>query len=143
QPAPHPLQVLYTSAGHVRTAAVLPATPIGSLDVPAEGAVCTGNSVRFSGWALDEDPGVEITLERVTGAEASVLGTATWRTGTRPDVTNTYRDLPDADRAEWNYLLPCAVVRAAGGQVDARASAVDRRGARTERGARTVVSTST
>jgi hypothetical protein len=139
KPAPHEVQVLYTSAGHVRTAAILPGVPIGSLDIPADGTACTGDSLRFGGWALDEDSGVAVNIERVADVQASLLGTVTWRTGTRPDVTNAYRDLPDADRAEWNYLLPCAVVRSAGGRLDVRAAAVDRRGRRTELGTRTVV----
>ncbi len=138
RPAPHPIQVLYSTEGHVRTAAVLPASPIGSLDIPADGAVCSGESLRFSGWALSGATGVEVRLERIEAEGASAIGTATWRSGTRPDVSSVYRELPNAARAEWNYLLPCGTVRSAGGTVVVRAVAFDPGGGRTELGARTV-----
>lgn len=137
RPARHAIQVLYTTEGHVR-ATMLRAAPIGSLDMPADAAVCSGESLRFSGWALSEAPGVAVRLERLEGARASLLGEATWRTGTRPDVSNTYRELPNAERAEWNYPLACRTVRSAGGTLMVRAFAIDAAGDRTDLGTRTV-----
>jgi hypothetical protein len=137
----HAAQVLYTSDGHVQTAAILQGAPFGSLDLPAGSAVCTGDALRFSGWALHEQPGVGVSVERSDrppGADS--LGTATWRSGTRPDVTTYFHGFPDADRAEWNWFMSCSLVKAAGGQLGVRVVATSRDGARTTLGTRTVTS---
>jgi hypothetical protein len=134
------IQAVYITDGHARVAATLDAAPIGSVDLPARDGACEGPSLRFSGWALDDQPGVVVTIERLqpsTGAR-DTLGTATWRVGTRPDVTKIYREFPDADRAEWNYMLPCALVRSAGGRLEMHVVATDRSGQRTELGRRVV-----
>jgi hypothetical protein len=138
--APRRVNVLYTSDGHVRPAGVLDASPFGSLDIPADGAACSGESVRFSGWALDDEPGVEVVVERdgAEGGAGTQTGVGTWKVGTRPDVTAYFRDFSGSDRAEWNYWLPCALVRAAGGRLDVRVVAVGHNGQRTALGARTV-----
>jgi hypothetical protein len=140
KPTPRRFNVLYTSDGHIRTAGVLAAPPFGWLDIPAERTACAGDSVRFSGWALADEPGVEVFIEGVRAADGVTarIGVASWRVGTRPDVTGYYRGFPGADRAEWNYLLPCALVRAAGGRLVVRVVAATREGQQTALGTRTV-----
>jgi hypothetical protein len=139
KPLPYTVELLYASDGHMQTAAILPPTPFGSLDLPSGATVCTGSTLRFTGWALSERPGVELVLESADRpAGALRLGRATWSTGTRPDVATLFRDYPGADRAEWDWLLPCATVKAAGGRLDVRVVAVSSDGARTDLGTRTI-----
>lgn len=136
---PYTIELCYASAGHLQTAAILPGAPFGSLDLPLRGAVCTGLNLRFSGWALWEYPAVDVVFERADlPGSIHRLGHATWRTGTRPDVTALFRDFPDADRAEWNWMLPCSSVKAAGGRLDVRVLATGTDGSRTELGTRSV-----
>ncbi len=138
---PHPFNVLYTSEGHVRAAGVLEGAPFGWLDIPADGATCAGESVRFSGWALDGRPGVEVVLERdgAEGGRRARIGVAEKDPGARPDVSGYFREFPEADRAGWSYLLPCALVRAGGGRLIVHVVAIGRGGRQAALGARTVV----
>jgi hypothetical protein len=59
--------------------------------------------------------------------------------GARPDVSGYFREVPEADRAGWSYLLPCALVRAAGGRLVVHVVAIGRGGQQATLGARTVV----
>ncbi len=115
----------YTTAGQLRKAGDIQATPFGALDVPADGRACEGASVRFSGWALDEQPGVEVRLETsAIGAGRSAASLPVeWRTGTRPDVARIFAEFPGTERAEWDAYLPCAAVEAAR---DVRVTAIAR-----------------
>jgi hypothetical protein len=98
--------------------------PFGALDLPADGAVCSGASMTVGGWALD-DEGVERV--RIEGLEASrVLGEAFWRRGARPDVAALFPAFPGRDRAAWEFELPCAAVPSQGLRL--RVTAVDRQG---------------
>ena len=137
----HRRNLLYTSEGHVRALGALDAPPFGALDIPADGTACASDSIRFSGWALDDEQDAEVALEREGPGGARVsIGAATRHAGSRPDVAAAYPEFPDARRAEWNYLLPCAVVRSSGGRLVVHAVASDRGGQRRELGAVTVVS---
>lgn len=108
KPPKMPAVVTYTTHGRLRVATVIDGLPFGVVEIPHEGDACTGGQVRFSGWALDDRPGIEVSLERGTGDTSwAPLGLATWKRGTRPDVAGAFGDYPFADRAEWNFFLPC------------------------------------
>ena len=111
KPVPRRLLVAYTSAAGVRPVATIGGVPFGFVDLPVETvARCQGDALRISGWALDDDPNVSVRIEADSRGERSTVGTAEWRRGTRPDVTGGFGDYPDAERAEWNYSLPCSSV---------------------------------
>lgn len=131
--------LVYTSGGHVHVAAIVDPPPFGAIDIPADGARCASGDIRFSGWALDDETGAEVVLERDDRGVRTPIGMATRSAGTRPDVAAAFADFPDAGRAEWNYPLPCTIVRASGGRITVHAVATDRRGQRRDLGARTVV----
>ena len=134
--------VIYTSGGRIASAGAVngAGVPFGTLEIPQDGEACRGSSLRFSGWALGEYGVETVALEVVDdGREPRPLGEARWVTGTRPDVTSRFDWLPNAQRAEWDYDLPCAgVTGAPGGAMRIRATAIDRRGQRTELGTRLV-----
>ncbi len=130
-----------TTARQVRLVAELDGRPFGFIDLPAGDVVCDGSPVRFAGWALDDQKGVEVSIEREdprAGGSWLALGHTAWRSGTRPDVSGLYSGYPDADRAEWNYYVPCEAVRSSGGAVRIRAVARDSAGQQTDLGMRTV-----
>jgi hypothetical protein len=81
-----------------------------------------------------------VLVETVTDGAAPVpIGRGTWVPGTRPDVGATLSWLPNVARAEWNYLLPCAMVAAAReGALRVRVTAVDSDGQRAPLGSRVV-----
>jgi hypothetical protein len=134
------ISLVYVSAGALQRLPPIDAPPFGWLDIPADGARCAGESIRIGGWALDDEPDMRVTIERDTGeGTRTPLGTATRAEGTRPDVAAAYPEFPDRRHAEWNYLLPCAAVRASGGRLAVHAVATDRRGQRRELGTRTIV----
>jgi hypothetical protein len=108
------------------------------LEAPAAGAACVGDTVAFSGWALDDEAGVKVILERETGGGRSPIGAAVARGGARPDVAARYAEFPGATEPQWQYALPCGIVRAAGGTSAIAAVAVDRAGQRTQLGTRTI-----
>lgn len=121
--------------------------PFGVVDIPQDPAVCPAATARFSGWALDDEEVIDVEVARDPFAgEVSKrpdglvpLATATWATGTRPDVESAYRGFPHVQRAEWNYYLPCAAVAAApGGAMRVHVIAADGRGHRAEIGIRTI-----
>lgn len=115
--------------------------PFGSLDIPADPAACTGPAVRFSGWALDNQAIARVSVEAVDDAGTPRhLGDALFAApGTRPDVAALYGWLPNSDRAEWNFFLPCTVVAAApGGVLRVRVTAVDTEGQPADLGTRLI-----
>jgi hypothetical protein len=95
--------LVYTSGGHVHVAAIVDPPPFGAIDIPADGARCASGDIRFSGWALDDETGAEVVLERDDRGVRTPIGMATRSAGTRPDVAAAFADFPDAGRAEWNY----------------------------------------
>jgi hypothetical protein len=134
--------IFYTTGGHVEYVGSVTSrgVPFGSLDIPADGAVCAGSTVRFSGWALDNVSVARVLLEAVgeTGT-TSPIGDASFVAGTRPDVETTYGWLPNGSRAEWDYYLPCALVGAATkGELRVRVTAIDSEGQRKDLGTRLV-----
>jgi hypothetical protein len=133
--APERLVVAMTTGMHVRRVAELNGVPFGAIDLPPDGASCDGASLRFAGWALDDE-----RVERVTIEPG---GTAVWRPGTRPDVAKMFSTYPNAGGAGWDFELPCASLHSARGPVRVRVTAVDNRGDESELGTRTVVATST
>jgi hypothetical protein len=83
---------------------------------------------------------VRVSLERDAdrpGAARVPLGAAEWRTGTRPDVSGAFPDYPQADRAEWNFALPCAALST---PWRVHAIATDSAGQQVDLGARTITS---
>jgi hypothetical protein len=134
--------VLYTNGMRIEHAGnvVSRGIPFGTVEIPEEESVCQGDAARFSGWALDDRGVSSVLVETVTHDGAPVpIGRATWTTGTRPDVAATFGWLPDAARAEWNFLLPCAMVAAASdGALRVRVMAVDSDGQRAPLGSRVV-----
>jgi len=113
KPSPRRTVVAYTTRRHIETLAVLGGVPFGFVDLPAAPrASCDGPAVRLSGWALDDEPGVSVVVARED--DATVVGTASWKSGTRPDVESLFRGYPAADRAGWDFELPCSLVPAAG-----------------------------
>jgi hypothetical protein len=140
QPLNARVLVTYVSAGRLQEAAVLDGMPFGHVDLPQQDAACTGAAIDFAGWALDDDPGVTVALERDgdhPGAARVPLGAAEWQRGVRPDVTGAFRGFADADRAEWTFRLPCAALPAAT-PWRVHAIAIDRAGQQVDLGARTV-----
>lgn len=134
--------VMATSGGLVEYVgtSTSPGLPFGAFDLPVDGTTCEGPTLRLAGWALDNAGVARITIDRI-GEDGTwePLGEGTWFSGTRPDVAATFRALPNSDRAEWNYLLPCAAVAAArGGEMRVRVTAIDTDGQRAELGARLV-----
>jgi hypothetical protein len=132
----------FVSEGQVRLAGRLDGTPFGSVDLPGDAAACVGPSMRFAGWALDDRGVEEVVLVGETMGPAArslgVIGRATWHTGRRPDVAAAFSSYPSADRAEWNFQLPCDVIRNAGGPVRIRVLARDANNPAVELGAREV-----
>jgi hypothetical protein len=115
--------------------------PFGSLDIPADGAACAGTTLRFSGWALDNRSVARVTVDAVgdEGTPRAIGDAAFAAPGSRPDVAAIYSWLPNSGRAEWNYLLPCALVTAAPkGELRVRVTAIDSEGQRTDLGTRLV-----
>ena len=78
-------------------------SPFGVLELPQDDAVCDG-SLRFSGWALDDNAVAEIAIG-IAGGEK--LGTGTVIPNQRGDVAAVYNSYPHLDRAGWEYFLPC------------------------------------
>jgi probable HAF family extracellular repeat protein len=100
--------------------AVSTAGPFGAFDTPTGSATVAG-SVAVTGWALD-DVGVErVELWRdlapgeTTPPFASTptdprngkvfIATATFVSGSRPDVESAYPTMPASSRAGWGYLM--------------------------------------
>lgn len=109
-------------------------SPIGNVDLPEATTECSG-SIRFSGWALDDERVEAVRLE-ITSPDGSrrSLGEATWASNTRPDVAAAYAGFPHLDRTEWNRVVTCAELGTP--PVTVRAIASDRAGHATEIGAR-------
>jgi protein O-mannosyl-transferase len=135
--------VFHTTGAHVEYVGTTTSRGLafGSLDTPADGAVCAGTTVRFSGWALDNKAVARVVVDAV-GEDGTLrpIGDAPFAPpGSRPDVAGIYSWLPNSSRAEWNYLLPCALVAAAPkGELRVRVTAIDSEGQRTDLGTRLI-----
>jgi hypothetical protein len=98
-------------AGARLVAAVRPSTPpFGSFDTPANGATGLAGEIMVTGWALDEHgvSKVQIFRDPVAGEAPGLLvyiGDGVFVPGARPDVENTFKSYPNADRAGWGYAL--------------------------------------
>jgi hypothetical protein len=110
--------VLYLTGGRLELAGTVTGRgiPFGTVDIPLEGATCEGTSVRFAGWALDDQRVARVTLREMApnGEEAASLGEAAWARGERPDVARIFAAFPDADRASWSFEVPCAAIARTG-----------------------------
>jgi hypothetical protein len=124
--------VLYLTGGRLASAGTARGRglPFGFVDIPADGALCTGDSIRFAGWALDNEGVARVTLSRFEpeGADATVLGEGQWAPGARPDVARTFASFPRADRAAWDFHVPCALVSREHGTMHVRVVASDEGG---------------
>jgi hypothetical protein len=88
---------------------------------------------------LWEQRGLAVAIENAARPPtANPIGTAEWKTGTRPDVTAGFPEMADAERAEWDWILPCSMVKDAGGRLDIRVVAIGSDGSRTQLGSRSV-----
>jgi hypothetical protein len=139
--------VLHMSEGRMNLTTTIqgPGLPFGSLEIPADGTLCEGATLRFAGWALDDEDVTRIVASRDAFAgegriEGQIeMGTAIWVSGTRPDVAAVFAGVPNANRSEWDYLLPCAQVGTAPDRsVTVHITAFDRQGHRVELGVRTI-----
>ena len=111
-------------------------SPIGNVDLPAAIEECSG-SIRFSGWALDDEQVTEVRLHvSHDDGPGAPLGAATWAYNTRPDVAAAYAGFPHLDRSEWNYGVACDRLGALPAQV--HVVAVDSSGHQTTIGVRTL-----
>jgi hypothetical protein len=133
KPGPRRILLAYSSEGQVRLAAALNGTPSGHLVTPAADAECHG-PVRFAGWAFDDQPGVEVIVQRRSGAAWIDLPRPEWKRGTRPDVSQLFAGFPDADRGEWTLDVPCTP----GADAEIRVVARDAAGETAVIGARTI-----
>lgn len=137
--------VLYLTRGHLEVAGTIdgPGLPFGQIDVPAEDARCEGDSIRFMGWALDDEGISRVVLKDVgshpgatTGGPA-MLGEAD--PGARPDVALIFPGYPGAKRAGWTLQLSCARVETnPGGLMRVGVIAYDRGGRQAVIGERSV-----
>ncbi len=135
--------VLFTSGSRVDHAGDIASRgmPFGTLEIPADGSACQGDATRFSGWALDTRAVARVVVDAVgDDGTARPIGDAPFAPpGSRPDVAAIYSWLPNSRRAEWNYLLPCALVAAAPkGELRVRVTAIDSEGQRTDLGTRLI-----
>jgi protein O-mannosyl-transferase len=105
--------VLYLTGGRLASAGTArgQGLPFGFVDIPGDGAICHGESIRVAGWALDNE-GVARVMVSAPGSdgEATTLGEAEWASGDRPDIARNFSGFPEANRAGWDFHLPCASV---------------------------------
>ena len=141
--------VLYLTQGRLESAGTVtgPGVPFGLVDIPADGAACAGESIRFAGWALDDVgvAGVKLSAVDEAGNPAApvrVLGEASWKPGDRPDVAQRFPGYPNADRASWDFRVACeTVARSAQGMIRIRVVAYDGKGQEAVIGERVVRAT--
>lgn len=102
--------VLYLSEGRLQYAGAVEGigAPFGVVDLPAAAASCDGASLRFAGWALDNDAVSRVSLRSEDGRE---VGAGVPRAGMRPDVAAKFPSFPNVDEAGWDFELPCDAVR--------------------------------
>jgi len=139
--------VLYLTRGRLELAGTItgPGLPFGTVDIPADGASCEGDSIRFAGWALDNEGVARVTLSAIEPDASAARGTsalladAVWVPGERPDVARIFAGYPNADRASWEFQVPCArAARNPAGTMRVRVVAQDVGGRETLIGERTV-----
>ncbi|MBA3406340.1 MAG: hypothetical protein H0U13_16925 [Gemmatimonadaceae bacterium] len=118
--------------------------PFGIIDTPAEGVSCSGDSVRFAGWALSKTRPLAVRIEMGDWYQGSAtppgwrqVGTAAWFSGDRPDVAAAYPSYSERNRAEWRFWLACGSVTRPGAIV--RVVATDDLGVARVLGTRRVV----
>jgi len=84
--------------------------PIGFIDDPPEGSVCSELSLRLRGWALSFAGISRVELEREgQGAEAErwiSLGAARTSEHSREDLADRFSRYPNARIAGWSFALP-------------------------------------
>jgi len=106
--------LVYQNDGHLQRvgsveAGVLDATPFGTVDMPPVDPACSADTLRFSGWAVDDSRGMEVIAQHeTTPGMWTDVGQATRVAGTRPDVEKLFTAYPEVERAEWNYWLACS-----------------------------------
>ena len=129
---------LYLTRGRLKAADIFrkPSLPFGAIDLPSDGASCDAGSIRFMGWALDDEGIARVVLQHVepdgSGAvrAPTVLGQVVWPTPhARPDVAQAFADYPDAHHPGWTYLVSCArAVTTPAGDMRVRVIAYDKGG---------------
>ena len=95
------------------------ATPVGTVDTPADNTTGVTGAVPFTGWALDD---VEVTARddlpgggwrgsarrsdpNCAGASQIFVGFAVFIDGARPDVQAAYPGMPVNTRAGWGFMV--------------------------------------
>jgi hypothetical protein len=113
-PSPWRRILAYENDGHLKKVAsleagILDATPFGTVDMPPADPACTADSLRFSGWALDDKHGMDVFAQHeIAPGLWTDVSKATRVAGTRPDVAKMFAVYPDVNLAEWNYWLSCS-----------------------------------
>lgn len=118
--------------------------PFGFIDTPIEGTIGVTGAIPVTGWALDdiEVSKVEIWRDPVSGETPTpngyiYLGDALFVEGARPDVEQTYPDLPLQQRGGWGFMVLTNSLPGAGnGVFRLRALAADKDGRTTWLGSR-------
>ncbi|MDQ3419274.1 MAG: hypothetical protein M3541_10890 [Acidobacteriota bacterium] len=82
-------------------------SPFGVLELPVDSTPCN-DTLRVSGWTLDDVAVDEVTIRRRGGQE---LGKGTFIPNQRRDVISVYPGYPRGHLAGWEYLLPCAELK--------------------------------
>jgi hypothetical protein len=137
--------LLYYATGRLESAGIVEArgSPFGAVDAPADGSVCTGKSIQFLGWALDNQEVARIVFERTDTidakppSDAGLIGELRRGELARPDVAKVFGSYPGADRAGWMFDVPCAA-RGTGSSMRVRVTAQDHAGNRTVIGERLI-----
>jgi len=75
-------------------------TPFGSFETPGTGSTVS-SSVPVTGWVVDD---IEVVNVKVYNGSAYV-GDAVFIEGARPDVEQSWPDLPKSYRAGWGYMM--------------------------------------
>lgn len=133
--------VLYFTRDRMALVGVVDAsgTPFGSVDRPAEGAVCSGQSIQFQGWALDNGEISRLVFERVDSDSAITrIGESPRGALARPDVARAFPAYPGAERSGWAFDVPCASTSAESGAMRVRITAYDNAGNHTVIGERVI-----
>ena len=82
------------------------AVPFGDFETPADGATVKTATVAVSGWALD-DVGMKAAkiYNKVSATKKTLVGTAKFIAGARPDIEEDYPTYPLNHKAGWSYTL--------------------------------------
>lgn len=94
---------------------VAPAGPIGFVESPREAFAKASNAVRIDGWALDMGVLTRVSIERdprpgdlrahINERGRVHIGDVRIRTGSRPDLKNSFPNYPNHHNSAWDFEL--------------------------------------